>query len=403
MRSARVARTMLPLLLILPAVSATFFGPQPCYSAAQSPCGGSYASYRPPSYGASYPQPPPLPPPVYQSPAQYPLPAPAPLVAPPPAPLVAPPPPPPSAPPPPPSPLPIASGEPINIPVAAPAQGGVYGPGPNPAGGIYAPAGSPQTGGIYGQAGPQQNAGPYGQAGPQQFGGAYPHGNVFTGGAVLGAIYPLAQQYQIAPPPVYVIPPPPVYQTPPPIVYVTPPPPKCWRDQDGFECCSKELQDFLKETLNAPQHKPKGCNLQKVANDLQTLAQNRFNFSFEAIVAQSEMANKSRFKADLMCKFRTKDGKIALIYATPDQYSLEPVNYHKLTDEEEAAKGWFGLQNEVTSNEDYGRLGIRNVTDFEMTNSVADGFGASGPSQGATDLQITGLSSGAPLRGSNIV
>ncbi|VDL71848.1 unnamed protein product [Nippostrongylus brasiliensis] len=336
---------------------------QPCYSAAQSPCGGSYASYRPPSYGASYPQPPPLPPPVYQSPAQYPLPAPSPLVAPPPAPLVAPPPPPPSAPPPPPSPLPIASGEPINIPVAAPAQGGVYGSGPNPAGGIYAPAGPPQTGGTYGQAGPQQNAGPYGQAGPQQFGGAFPQGNVFTGGAVLGAIYPLAQQYQIASPPVYVIPPPPVYQTPPPIVYVTPPPPKCWRDQDGFECCSKELQDFLKETLNAPQHKPKGCNLQKVANDLQ----------------------------------------IALIYATPDQYSLEPVNYHKLTDEEEAAKGWFGLQNEVTSNEDYGRLGIRNVTDFEMTNSVADGFGASGSSQGATDLQITGLSNGAPLRGSNIV
>ncbi|VDO19321.1 unnamed protein product [Heligmosomoides polygyrus] len=111
--------------------------------------------------------------------------------------------------------------------------------------------------------------------------------------------------------PVYVAPPPPVYITPAPVVYVTtPPPPKCWRDQEGFECCSRDLQNFLRDALSSPTYAPKGCNLQKAANDLQAMAQNRFNFSFEAIVSPSEMANKSHFKANLICKMRTRDGKV---------------------------------------------------------------------------------------------
>ncbi|KAK6756584.1 hypothetical protein RB195_014792 [Necator americanus] len=111
---------------------------------------------------------------------------------------------------------------------------------------------------------------------------------------------------------------------------------RCWRSVEGFPCCSKELESFMLETMNDERNimKWKGCNMQMAVNDLQKSAQSRFNISFEAVVAQSQMENKSRFRDDLMCKLRTRDGKIALLYATAEQYSLEGADYHPLSSEE---------------------------------------------------------------------
>ncbi|KAK6035135.1 ground-like domain protein, partial [Cooperia oncophora] len=110
--------------------------------------------------------------------------------------------------------------------------------------------------------------------------------------------------------PHYVMPaPPPVYITPAPVYVTTQPPPICWVNEDGFECCSKILGKLMVDFLSSEQA-PKGCNMQKAANALQVLAQNHFNYSFEAIISQSEMATKIHFMGRLMCKIRTKDGKV---------------------------------------------------------------------------------------------
>ncbi|XGW04379.1 hypothetical protein V3C99_015500 [Haemonchus contortus] len=146
-------------------------------------------------------------------------------------------------------------------------------------------------------------------------------------------------------------PPPPVYITPAPVYVTTPSPPICWMDEDGFECCSIPLQTLMRDFLNS-QQVPRGCNMQKVANQLQMMAQNHFNFSFESTVAQSQMASKFQFRARLMCKVRSNDGKIALLFATPNQYSLEPSEYHPLTPLEEEGKGWTETEKEIWSSDD---------------------------------------------------
>lgn len=55
---------------------------------------------------------------------------------------------------------------------------------------------------------------------------------------------------------------------------------------------------------------------------------------------------------------RTRDGKVALLYATSEQYSLERVNYHRLTSAEEEERGWSDEQNEVLSTDDSGIFGV---------------------------------------------
>ncbi|KAK5970407.1 Ground domain-containing protein [Trichostrongylus colubriformis] len=153
------------------------------------------------------------------------------------------------------------------------------------------------------------------------------------------------------------------YITPTPAYITTPPPPICWIDEDGLECCSRELRGVMMDFLSS-QRAPRGCNMQKAANELQLMAQTHFNYSFEAIIAQSQMANKSHFMGRLMCKVRTNEGKIALLYATPKQYSLEPFDYHSLTAPEEEAKGWTGIANEILSSDDPRLFGEQTSTSF---------------------------------------
>ncbi|EPB78220.1 ground-like domain protein [Ancylostoma ceylanicum] len=152
--------------------------------------------------------------------------------------------------------------------------------------------------------------------------------------------YPQSPQYPL--PPSY--PEPPMFTTP---AYIEAPPSRCWRSSEGFPCCNKELESLMFETMNV-EGRP-GCNMQKAANELQRFAQTRFNYSFESVVAQSEMVNKGRFMGDMMCKVRVRDGRIALLYATPSQYSLESFDYHPLTDEEMQERNWTEQQKQVTS------------------------------------------------------
>ncbi|KIH50307.1 ground-like domain protein [Ancylostoma duodenale] len=91
--------------------------------------------------------------------------------------------------------------------------------------------------------------------------------------------------------------------------YVEAPPSRCWKSSEGFPCCNKELESLMYDTMNAEMGK--GCNMQKAANELQRFAQTRFNYSFESVVAQSEMVNKGRFMGDMMCKVRVRDGRIS--------------------------------------------------------------------------------------------
>ncbi|KAJ1357817.1 hypothetical protein KIN20_016057 [Parelaphostrongylus tenuis] len=146
--------------------------------------------------------------------------------------------------------------------------------------------------------------------------------------------------------------PPPVYSTIAPGYSIAPSLPKCWRNKEGFECCSKRLERLIKESEKANSSKWKGCNMQKVVNDLQRIAQNRFKFSFEAIVAQSNLANLNRFRGNLMCKVRLKSGMIAVLYATSKQYSLESAGYHRLTLPELSAKKWTREQKRIRSTKD---------------------------------------------------
>ncbi|KAK5968891.1 Ground domain-containing protein, partial [Trichostrongylus colubriformis] len=136
------------------------------------------------------------------------------------------------------------------------------------------------------------------------------------------------------------------YITPTPVYITTPPPPICWIDEDGNSFITSSLDNS--PGLLAPE----------------LMAQTHFNYSFEAIIAQSQMANKSHFMGRLMCKVRTNEGKIALLYATPKQYSLEPFDYHSLTAPEEEAKGWTGIANEILSSDDPRLFGEQTSTFF---------------------------------------
>ncbi|KAL6741535.1 hypothetical protein Aduo_014777 [Ancylostoma duodenale] len=149
-------------------------------------------------------------------------------------------------------------------------------------------------------------------------------------------------------PPQYVMPP--SYPEPPMFIkpaYVEAPPSRCWKSSEGFPCCNKELESLMYDTMNAKMGK--GCNMQKAANELQRFAQTRFNYSFESVVAQSEMVNKGRFMGDMMCKVRVRDGRIAMLYATASQYSLDSFDYHPLTDEEMQERNWTEQQRQITS------------------------------------------------------
>ncbi|CAJ0591958.1 unnamed protein product [Cylicocyclus nassatus] len=180
-------------------------------------------------------------------------------------------------------------------------------------------------------------------------------------------IYPkpaLQQRYvsTLPPPPSYP-PAPPPYSQPPAYqqptyattqAYVqTTPAPRCWRNAEGFPCCSRDLESFMMRTLHDENNlkRWRGCNLQKAANELQKMAQSKFKYSFESIVTQSDMASKSRFMNNLMCKMRTRDGKIAMLYATPIQYSLESSDSHPLS-EQEMRRKWTSQQMEITSTDD---------------------------------------------------
>ncbi|PAV70059.1 hypothetical protein WR25_14096 [Diploscapter pachys] len=105
-----------------------------------------------------------------------------------------------------------------------------------------------------------------------------------------------------------------------PPVYIQPK--QCYENNQTFKCCNTELDDFIQNAIDDPkyQNRWRKCNLQKMANDLEDLAQERFGRSFEVIVGVSDFVQKSHYIQNFYCKRKSKSGRIVLMYATPVQY-----------------------------------------------------------------------------------
>uniref|UniRef100_A0A1I7X3W4 Ground-like domain-containing protein n=1 Tax=Heterorhabditis bacteriophora TaxID=37862 RepID=A0A1I7X3W4_HETBA len=73
---------------------------------------------------------------------------------------------------------------------------------------------------------------------------------------------------------------------------------------EGYVCCNKELNDLMVETYTEMEARPKfhTCNVQALATNLQSYAQQRFNTTFETIVGLEDFAQKVHFGGDLVCK-----------------------------------------------------------------------------------------------------
>ncbi|CAI4226911.1 unnamed protein product [Auanema sp. JU1783] len=170
-------------------------------------------------------------------------------------------------------------------------------------------------------------------------------------------VYATPPPIYATPPPTYPTPrptyptPPPTYPTPPPTTTTTtPPPPKCFINQYGYKCCNAALMSAITQLMNTPtnQQKWRNCNMMKQAIDMKNSLEDMFGRSFEAVISPSEIANKSRYMGDFMCKSRSPDGKVVMVYAAGNQYTIGPGPSRPLTEEEIQAKGWSAKDREVT-------------------------------------------------------
>ncbi|GMS82821.1 hypothetical protein PENTCL1PPCAC_4996, partial [Pristionchus entomophagus] len=90
---------------------------------------------------------------------------------------------------------------------------------------------------------------------------------------------------------------------------------QCFTNEAGFMCCNKKLQNLIHDTFANLTADPKfqNCNVQKIANELQSRAQDAFGTEFEAISAIGDFASKTHFYSDLICKTE-KQGRILAIH-----------------------------------------------------------------------------------------
>ncbi|KAI6199596.1 Ground-like domain-containing protein [Aphelenchoides besseyi] len=102
--------------------------------------------------------------------------------------------------------------------------------------------------------------------------------------------------------------------------------PECYRNQQGFVCCNRVLEELIYRTsdymLNANVNK---CNSQIFSQLLKNMAEKQFQTAFEIIVANGDFVSKVRFKDNLICKTVTNN-KFVIIYATSQLYELAPYN-----------------------------------------------------------------------------
>ncbi|WKY06091.1 hypothetical protein Q1695_006358 [Nippostrongylus brasiliensis] len=92
---------------------------------------------------------------------------------------------------------------------------------------------------------------------------------------------------------------------------------KCFYNPTGYVCCNEILNDLMVETFAEMETRPKfhTCNIQAIANAMQKRTEEKFNTSFEAIVAYDDFAQKVHFSNDLICKVEL-GGRYMLAYAT---------------------------------------------------------------------------------------
>ncbi|KAI6237237.1 Ground-like domain-containing protein [Aphelenchoides besseyi] len=102
--------------------------------------------------------------------------------------------------------------------------------------------------------------------------------------------------------------------------------PECYRNQQGFVCCNRVLEELIYRTsdymLNANVNK---CNSQIFSQLLKNTAEKQFQTAFEIVVANGDFVGKVRFKDNLICKTVTNN-KFVIIYATSQSYELAPYN-----------------------------------------------------------------------------
>ncbi|GMR34595.1 hypothetical protein PMAYCL1PPCAC_04790 [Pristionchus mayeri] len=100
---------------------------------------------------------------------------------------------------------------------------------------------------------------------------------------------------------------------------------QCYTNDAGFMCCNKKLEGLIHDTFANLTADPKfqNCNTQKIANELQNRAQEKFGTDFEAITAIGDFASKTHFYSDLICKTE-KQGRFMLAYATPNRHNKPP-------------------------------------------------------------------------------
>ncbi|KAK6056908.1 ground-like domain protein [Cooperia oncophora] len=108
----------------------------------------------------------------------------------------------------------------------------------------------------------------------------------------------------------------------------------------GYICCNEILNDLMVHVFAEWEAHPRyhSCNIQAVANMLQVRSEQKFNTTFETIVAYADFAEKVHFSNDLICKIEL-GGRYALAYGTArnvQEYRLPPINnrpqYGPMTD-----------------------------------------------------------------------
>uniref|UniRef100_A0A0N4Z586 Ground-like domain-containing protein n=1 Tax=Parastrongyloides trichosuri TaxID=131310 RepID=A0A0N4Z586_PARTI len=96
----------------------------------------------------------------------------------------------------------------------------------------------------------------------------------------------------------------------------------CYTNKSGFMCCNRQLEELMHRTFNDLLKSRGGrwnkCNIQEIANKIQSHAQDQFSLNFESIAGIGDFASKSNFYGNNICKIEV-GGRFLLAYATPVQ------------------------------------------------------------------------------------
>uniref|UniRef100_A0A183BMS0 Ground-like domain-containing protein n=1 Tax=Globodera pallida TaxID=36090 RepID=A0A183BMS0_GLOPA len=94
--------------------------------------------------------------------------------------------------------------------------------------------------------------------------------------------------------------------------------PECYTDDSNLMCCNPELENTMKmafDELVSAEDGFQRCNVQQIANKVQSLSEDRFNTSFEVVSGIGDFASRSHFFHNLICKIK-QNGRFILAYAT---------------------------------------------------------------------------------------